>query len=480
MANSIEPLRQGDLPEMKKGFWRLLGPGAIMVGLAIGSGELVLWPWITARFGAVMAWAPVLAIFLQCWINLEIGRWAIATGESALSGLARSSVKIIYLFMAFLFVMGLMPGWARATAATIRFLLFGFQGPWPEASVWGTDWLWSIPVGVVVLIVLLGPKNIYSGMETVVTVLVVMIFVGLIVVAAKIGTMQHAKELASGIVSFPPKIQLADDFPFLRFFGALVFAGCGGFGNLFYAYYLRDKGIGMGKRFPMLAVDIRGKQERSNETGYLFPDTPENKQRFRDWLSYITWDTTLFFGLTSVITLCLFLFAALVALYPQEQGFADKDLVWSLSGILGSAMGIWGRYLFLLVAIAALFSTVVTNADGATRLWTDLFHSGFPSTKRWSAGRMYAPIIIAWLSIGTISTWYFETHQVSILDFFFINAVLNGMVMAIYTPVMLHLNLRQLPSSARPGPINIFFVGCGALLYIAFSIYLIGNKVGLW
>jgi len=54
MANIIAPLRQGDLPDMEKSFWRVIGPSAIMVGMAVGSGELVLWPWITARFGAVM------------------------------------------------------------------------------------------------------------------------------------------------------------------------------------------------------------------------------------------------------------------------------------------------------------------------------------------------------------------------------------------------------------------------------------------
>ena len=145
----------------------------------------------------------------------------------------------------------------------------------------------------------------------------------LIIVAMKIGTMDHVKQMASGVISFPPKIQLSlsedadgngvldpgedtngngevdpGDFPFYRFFGALVFAGAGGFGNLFYAFYLRDKGIGMGKRFPMLQVDIRGKQERSDETEYVFAGTPENKKRFRDWFRLITYDTTVLFGLT--------------------------------------------------------------------------------------------------------------------------------------------------------------------------------------
>ena len=87
----IPPLRSADLPERKLSFWKMTGPGAVMVGIAIGSGELILWPWITAKFGAEMMWAAALGVFLQLWINIEIGRWAVATGESAFTGFARMS-----------------------------------------------------------------------------------------------------------------------------------------------------------------------------------------------------------------------------------------------------------------------------------------------------------------------------------------------------------------------------------------------------
>ncbi len=76
MPIPIPPLREANLPERKLSFWRLAGPGAIMIGLAIGAGELAVWPWVTARFGAVMVWAAALGVFLQLWINIEIGRWA--------------------------------------------------------------------------------------------------------------------------------------------------------------------------------------------------------------------------------------------------------------------------------------------------------------------------------------------------------------------------------------------------------------------
>jgi len=485
MANPTEPLRQGDLPDMKMPFWKIVGPGAIMVGMAVGSGELILWPWVTARFSAVMAWAPVVAVFLQIWLNLEIGRWAVATGESSLGSLARASKKIMYVYMGFLLVLATMPGWQRAAAAAIRFLVVGEKEPWlegmglPADSVWGRDWLWYIPITFCVWITLLGPKRIYSGVERTVTILVLVIFAGLLVVAVRIGTLQDVKDLATGVVN--PTITLAGDFEFYRFFGAMVFAGAGGFGNLFYAYYLRDKGIGMGSRFPMLSVDIRGKTERADETGYSFPDTPENQQRFRAWFGFVKYDTWEVFGCVSLVTLFLFMFASLVALHPQPEGFGQGDVIWDLSRILGTTMGNYGRYLFLVIAIAALFSTILASTDGGIRMWTDLLHRGFPSTRRWSPGKMYVPLLFGLWPIGFTSMWYFETQQgLKTLDVFFISAAINGIAMAIYIPVILYLNLTHLPKSARPGVVNVFFMGCCTLVYGGFAVYLIWTKVGSW
>lgn len=448
-----------------------------MVGLAVGSGELVLWPWITARFGLVMAWAPLLAVFFQCWFNIEIGRWAIATGESALNGVARASMKIIYLFLAFLFILTMLPGWGRLTGATLRFFLFGSEGPWPEGSILATDWLWTLPVTATVWLVLLGPKKIYNGVERVVMIMVLVIVLGMVVVAVRIGTGQDVANLATGIAGFPPQIVLDTDFEFLRFFGALVFAGNGGFGVLFYSYYLRDKGIGMGRRFPMLAIDIRGKKERANETGYVYEDTPENARRFRAWKNYVNQDIFWFFGLTTAVTLLLFMFASFVVLHPQPLGFGDSDLIWTLSSILGSVLGTWGRYLFLVIAMAALFSTILANTDGGLRMWTDMIHKGFAFTRKWPPGQMFVPIMLATWLVGFASLWYFETHGVTILDFFFISAAINGIVMTIFVPIILFLNLKLLPKSAKPGPASVVFVLLGTLLYGSFSVYLIWDKI---
>ena len=78
-----------DLPEKTLSFWKIAGPGAILVGLSIGAGEIIIWPRIVAEFGSSMVWAAVLGVFLQLWINFEVGRWTIATGETVYTGYSR-------------------------------------------------------------------------------------------------------------------------------------------------------------------------------------------------------------------------------------------------------------------------------------------------------------------------------------------------------------------------------------------------------
>ena len=47
MSKIYQPLddfRIVELPEKQLPFWKIAGPGAILVGLSIGAGESVIWP----------------------------------------------------------------------------------------------------------------------------------------------------------------------------------------------------------------------------------------------------------------------------------------------------------------------------------------------------------------------------------------------------------------------------------------------------
>ena len=471
MNNTLEipALREADMPEREAGFWQMTGPGAVMIGMAIGSGELILWPWITAKFGADMMWAAALGVFLQLWINIEIGRWAVATGESPLTGFARISKYWVYFFLTLLFVGAFLPGWGRATGTSLKILFFGIDGP-------GADWFWTAVVFAIALAIVFGPKRIYASVERSIVGMVLVIVIGLLIVAFSVGTLADVGNLLSGLLNFG-HITLDEEFTFHRFFGAFVFAGAGGLGNLFYAYYLRDKNIGMGARIPVLMNPLREAQTGASEIGYLFPVTEENVRRFRDWFRFVVQDSTIFFWIANTITMFLFMFGALVVLHPAGIVPQESQLVWDLAIVLEGTMGVGGRHLFLIIGIAALFSSVLAGLDGGVRLWVDLLHTNFKAAHKFAANKMYFGLALGLSAIGVVATWFFETFDISALDFFFISATLSGFAMAAYVPTILYMNLKHLPAPVRPKPLNILMVSIGAATYISFAVYTVISKV---
>lgn len=462
MARELEPLRQADLPERKLAFWKMTGPGAILVGLSIGAGELIIWPWITAKFGAGMIWAAALGVFVQLWVNFEIGRWAIATGESPYTAYARVWRGFVPLFLAMNVVLTFLPGWARGSGVALRSILFGPEGP-------GGDWVWTGITFAGIAALLFGPKLFYAAVERSIAVLILIITLGMVYVFIRTANLDVLGEFGRGLVNVG-HIELADDFPFMSFFSAVVFAGAGGFGNLFYAYYLRDKQIGMGARVPRLMNPLRGEEEADIGTGYLYPETDENQRRFRDWFRFVKQDQTLYFWLLNTFTMFLFMFGALAVLRPQGIVPAQSTLVWDLATMLEHVMGLFGRYLFLIIGMAALFSTQLVIVDGGSRVFADLLHTNYRACHRIPQSKLYAWIALGTMTVGTFSVWVFESGVTSFNTILY-NALINGFAMAIYVPLMLYVNLRFLPKSARPHPVNILFVGAGGAIYVGFALY---------
>ena len=70
-------------------FKKLLGPSFILLGLGLGSGEIILWPYLASNWGLGIAWGAMLGILFQFFINMEIERYSLARGESVFWGLAR-------------------------------------------------------------------------------------------------------------------------------------------------------------------------------------------------------------------------------------------------------------------------------------------------------------------------------------------------------------------------------------------------------
>ncbi|MCL4354658.1 Nramp family divalent metal transporter, partial [Patescibacteria group bacterium] len=67
----MKPLLVKELPDalpLKK----IIGPSFIILGLGLGSGEIILWPYLTSHFGMGIIWGAVLGLTFQFFMNMEI------------------------------------------------------------------------------------------------------------------------------------------------------------------------------------------------------------------------------------------------------------------------------------------------------------------------------------------------------------------------------------------------------------------------
>jgi len=103
---------------------KLLGPSFILLGLGLGSGELILWPYLSSQFGLGIIWAAVLGITFQFILNMEIARYTLVTGESVFVGLARKLGRFSPLWFIFsTFIPWVWPGIVAASATMLAALI---------------------------------------------------------------------------------------------------------------------------------------------------------------------------------------------------------------------------------------------------------------------------------------------------------------------------------------------------------------------
>lgn len=449
-----------DLPRRSLPFWKIAGPGAILVGLSIGAGEIVIWPRIAAEYGADMVWAAVAGVFLQLWINFEVGRWTVATGETVYTGYARVWRGFAPVFILLTVLAWLAPGWGRASGLALKALLVGPYGP-------GSDTLWTVLTFAAVALVLFGPKVVYISVERTVVLLVAIVTTGLIVVAIAVGTPSTWKALAVGAINVGYK---DPGMSVKTLFIALVFAGAGGTANLFYTFYLRDKHIGMGAHLPSLHNPLRGRAEKIPATGFRFEDTTANRQRFWEWWDYVKKDQVVFFWFLNSVTILLFIFGALAVLHPKRIVPARGTLIWDEAEVLGEVWGHPGRVLFLIVGVATLFSTQLALVDGVSRSVADIVYTNFKGARRQDLSWWYLLVAGVWIVAGCVITYVMEQRGVSELGFLFNAAYMGGFAMAIYVPLTLFINHRYLPRSARPGIVCTGMMIVASAVYIGFAI----------
>jgi len=168
--SGLEAYRTAELPEPPnpqglRGWIAATGPGVILLGASIGSGEFLLGPAVMVKHGFTLLWIAGIAIVLQTLFNTELMRYTIATGEPVLTGFMRTKPRSSF-WAWFYVVLGFLqlgwPAWAGTAAGAIFFL---FAKRLPEAADANMVYICGVATYLVCFSILLVGKRIERTLE---------------------------------------------------------------------------------------------------------------------------------------------------------------------------------------------------------------------------------------------------------------------------------------------------------------------------
>jgi len=476
--NELTPWQKADLPEppMPRGLsWiGVCGPGVIVLGLSIGSGEFLLGPAIFVKHGLSLLWVTLVAVFFQTVFNTELMRYTVATGEPVVTGFMRTRPGKTFWawFYAVLYFLQIgWPAWA-ATAAGAIFFLFAGRLATPPADATNI-YLIGIVTFLACVGVLLVGKRIARTLEVLNWVLIACIlgsFLVLGIIYVPIGTWFSALAGFTGFDTARGAFNFLPEHLDILLLGALVgYSGGGGVLNLTLSNWARDKGYGMGSRVGHIAGAVHGEKVHLADTGFMFEPDAANQARWRGWWRIVRVDQWGIFFVGALLGMMLpaLLYVTFVASGTDIKGLAISAV---LAQTIGATAGPWLGVGVAFLGVWILFKTQLDCVEGMTRSITDILWTGSARVRAWRGGDVRAvyysvlAVVVVW---GIIALKL--AAPVMLLQ---IGANIAGAIFVFASLHLLYLNTRILPVALRP-PLWRRFALVGMALFYAFFVSLV-------
>jgi len=399
-----------------------LGPGVVVTGSIVGSGELILTSTLGAAAGFALLWWVLLACWSKSLVQAELARYAIVSGDTYLRALNRLPGRLPG------------PGGPVAWPIWIGLLAFvptvaglgGIIGGAGQGLALLVPFDANLASGLVALVVavILGSGS-YLGFERVMLVLVMSFTIATLVCAI---TMQGTPFGMTGA-------HLADafsfSFPLEHLTLALAVYGYTGVNAAevaAYTYWCVEKG------YPSYIGADR--------------DDPAWPERARGWIRVLQTDVWVTLGVLTLATVPFYLLGAgvLHGLGLQPQG---TETVRMLSSMFTETLGAWAYWLFGIGAFLILFSTTLSGIGAGGRVVTDyLTVLGFLDRTRlrarvlWIRGYVTVVPLVGFLFYLTIQ------EPVVLVS---VGAMAAALLAPIQSGATLWLQSRRMDPRVRPG-----------------------------
>ncbi len=347
-----------------------IGPGIVLTGSIVGSGELILTTKLGAQFGFIFLWLVLFSCFIKVIVQIELGRYAISAGKPTLGFLhempglrfLRTTWLVWWWFgmlLATVFQLGAMCGGVGQAlnlafprvSASIAEAVGGSLGTLLTAH---PEHPWAVLTALAAVALLL--TGSYQRLEKLTTVLVVgvtaLTVLGVVMLPSpKYGFV--ASEVIDGM-TFRGLLSLdsiALAAAVSAAFGCFGITGVGASELYQYPYWCLEKGY----------ARCVGKS------------TPDDvwAQRAKGWIRVMRLDAWVSMIVFTAATLAFYFMGAIV-LHRNNLVPEGKEMVQTLSRMYSETFGEVTRLPFLIGVWAVLFKTLYVSCAAHSRLTTDL------------------------------------------------------------------------------------------------------------
>ncbi|HMO84639.1 MAG TPA: Nramp family divalent metal transporter [Lacipirellulaceae bacterium] len=533
-----------DLPEpisIAWSKWRsLIGPGVVMMGVQIGGGEWLFGPEITARYGGALMWLATIAIGLQLFYNLEVGRYALYCGEPIFTGFLRTrpGPRFWVPFFILLSLGAIVPGLAFHAASILATLWIGVA---PTDENRQLVVVFAVGCTALAFLPVLFGRKIYSTLQAVMTVKVMGVLGFCTLVSLFFVEWSNWFSIISGFVRFGrvPSPDAAAGEATVNLFtfclttgrfpsiglgemavigGFIGFAGGGGLGNSLYGNYVRDKGWGNGANVGAIPPAFGGRPVPLGHRGKGLPATAENMRRWRRWWQVILIDQTAIWAPGCVVGMAL---PALLALqfapyslsrdsrtatqtipsgsavmpgrdYVTATARPSLDFQWGTARVTAEGMRHDARLsprqgyvlwiLMLGAGLLVLLPSQMSVVDEVCRRWTDVIWSANArvrnSVQEFDVRWIYYTIAGFYFTWCLIALHLFGTYGTPRLMTLVIGN-LGNLAIGLTAFHILWINCRWLPPAIRPGCFaRCGLAACGAFYLAVAALVLYESVLG--
>ena len=446
---TIQPGRTKAAPTSIVGRLKSLGPGIVVSGSIVGSGEILLTAGLGAAAGFALLWWVLMSCWLKSLIQAELARYVITSGDTYLRALNRLPGKLPgpnepIAWPIWLGLVGFVPGLLTSggiiggAGQALAILL-------DAANITiGGGWATILAAMIVMLLLWTGR---YGRIEKVLVVMV-MSFSFLTIACALLMQTTEFQATMDDIVT-----GLQFQFPVEHVALAIGMYGATGVASseiAAYTYWCVEKG------YPSFVGGDPAEQ------GWV--------ERAKGWIRVVQMDVWVTLAILTCATLAFYFLGAgvLHRLGLQPEG---SETIAVLTNTYTSTLGPWSALVFAVGAFFILFSTTLSGLGAGSRSFPDLLvtfgfipRQNLGLRQRWIKGYIIAMPLVS-------ATIYFAWQSPITLVLF--GATFGAFMLPVQAFVTLYMQRKRLDPRVRPkGWVTWCMVGVFAVMILLCVAYL--------